>query len=34
VTVAQIKDSFQRRVDPAGMVTVIVGAAEKPEKQE
>jgi len=32
VTAAQIKDSFQRRVDPAGMVTVIVGAGEKPEK--
>jgi len=29
VTVAQIKDAFQRRIDPAGMVTVVVGAVEK-----
>jgi zinc protease len=28
VTVAQIKDAFQRRIDPAGMVIVIVGAAD------
>ncbi len=25
VTVAQIKEAFQRRIDPAGMVTVVVG---------
>ena len=29
VTVAQIKDAFQRRINPAGMVTVVVGAEEK-----
>jgi len=28
VTVAQIKDAFQRRIKPEGMVTVVVGAAE------
>jgi zinc protease len=32
VTVAQIKDAFKRRIDPDGMVTVIVGAEEEPEK--
>ena len=26
VTVAQVKEAFQRRIDPAGMVTVVVGA--------
>ncbi|MDE2367090.1 MAG: insulinase family protein [Betaproteobacteria bacterium] len=29
VTVAQVKDAFQRRIDPKGMVIVIVGAEEK-----
>lgn len=28
VTVAQIKQAFQRRINPEGMVTVVVGAAE------
>lgn len=28
VTVAEIKDAFQRRIDPKGMVTVVVGAVE------
>ncbi len=28
VTVAQIKDAFQRRIKPEGLVTVVVGAAE------
>lgn len=28
VTAAQIKDAFQRRIKPEGMVTVVVGAAE------
>ena len=28
VTVTQIKDAFQRRINPEGMVTVVVGAAE------
>ena len=28
VTLAQIKDAFQRRIDPAGMVTVVVGVAD------
>ena len=28
VTVAQIKQAFQRRVNPEGMVTVVVGIAE------
>lgn len=28
VTVSQIKDAFQRRIDPAGMVTVVVGAEQ------
>ena len=28
VTVTQIKDAFRRRIDPAGMVTVVVGAAD------
>jgi zinc protease len=28
VTLAQIKDAFKRRVDPAKMVTVIVGAPQ------
>ncbi len=28
VTVAQVKDAFQRRINPEGMVTVVVGAAE------
>jgi len=28
VTVAQIRDAFKRRIDPAGMVTVVVGAAD------
>ncbi|MCB1934677.1 MAG: insulinase family protein [Nitrosomonas sp.] len=28
VTVAQIKDAFQRRIDPENMIVVIVGAAE------
>ncbi|HEX2979844.1 MAG TPA: hypothetical protein VHO48_06250, partial [Anaerolineaceae bacterium] len=29
VTVPQIKETFQRRINPAGMVTVVVGAEEK-----
>ena len=29
VTVPQIKETFQRRIKPAGMVTVVVGAEEK-----
>lgn len=29
VTVAQIKDAFQRRIKPEGMVAVVVGAPEK-----
>ncbi|SEK99059.1 M16 family metallopeptidase [Nitrosovibrio tenuis] len=29
VTVAQIRDAFQRRIDPKGMVTVVVGVMEK-----
>ena len=29
VTVAQIKDAFQRRIPPEGMVAVVVGAIEK-----
>jgi zinc protease len=29
VTVEQIKEAFQRRIRPEGMVTVIVGAAEE-----
>jgi zinc protease len=29
VTVAQIKDAFQRRIKPEGMVAVVVGALEK-----
>ena len=29
VTVAQIKDAFQRRIKPEGMVGVVVGAMEK-----
>jgi len=28
VTVAQVKQAFQRRINPEGMVTVVVGAAE------
>jgi zinc protease len=28
VTADQIKDAFQRRIDPASMVAVIVGALE------
>jgi len=28
VTVAQIKQAFQRRINPEGMVTVVVGVAE------
>ena len=28
VTVAEIKDAFQRRIDPKGMVIVVVGAVE------
>ncbi|WP_350283749.1 pitrilysin family protein [Nitrosomonas sp.] len=28
VTVAQIRDAFKRRIDPAGTVTVVVGAAD------
>ncbi len=28
VTVAQVKDAFQRRINPEGLVTVVVGAAE------
>lgn len=28
VTVAQVKDAFQRRIKPEGMVTVVVGATE------
>jgi zinc protease len=29
VTVQQVKDAFQRRIDPEGMVSVVVGAPEK-----
>lgn len=29
VTVAQIKDAFQRRILPEGMVKVVVGAIKK-----
>ncbi|HEY5692788.1 MAG TPA: hypothetical protein VIS49_15130, partial [Cyclobacteriaceae bacterium] len=29
VTVAQIKEAFQRRILPEGMVTVVVGATQK-----
>ena len=32
VTAQQVKDAFQRRIDPEGMVSVVVGAPEK--KQE
>jgi zinc protease len=28
VTVSQVKDAFQRRINPAGMATVVVGAVE------
>ena len=29
VTARQVKDAFQRRINPDGMVTVVVGAQEK-----
>ena len=29
VTVAQVKEAFQRRIKPEGMVTVVVGATEE-----
>ncbi|GAB1719519.1 MAG: Peptidase M16-like protein [Nitrosospira sp.] len=33
VTAGQVKDAFQRRIDPEGMVSVVVGAPEKKQQE-
>jgi zinc protease len=32
VTAQQVKDAFQRRIDPEGMVSVVVGAPDKAQE--